>query len=139
MGCLVWAWYSLWLCQDILGLLIRLEFFPGATVLLRMFKILLHKFALFKGLCLLFLSNFPEATFIQGATFIPDSRVWMGPNSICHYDFWMISCKICLSFVGPMNICRKERDSLCWPPFRFFPLVAKSFLLPLWLGGLSLK
>ena len=65
--------------------------------------------------------------------------VWICPNSICHYDFWMMSCKICLSFVGPMNICRKERDSLCWPPFRFFPLVAKSFLLPLWLGGLSLK
>ena len=35
----------------------------------------LHKFAHFKGLHLLFLSNFPEATFIQGATFIPDSRV----------------------------------------------------------------
>ena len=32
-------------------------------------------FAHFKGLRLLFLSNFPEATFIQGATFIPDSRV----------------------------------------------------------------
>ena len=27
------------------------------------------------GLCLFFLSNFPGATFIQGATFIPDSRV----------------------------------------------------------------
>ncbi len=34
------------------------------------------KFALVcKGLHLLFLSNFPGATFIQGATFIPDSRV----------------------------------------------------------------
>ena len=30
---------------------------------------------LFKGLLLLFLPNFPGATFIQGATFIPDSRV----------------------------------------------------------------
>ena len=30
---------------------------------------------LFKGLRLLFLTNFPGATFIQGATFIPDSRV----------------------------------------------------------------
>ena len=29
----------------------------------------------FKGLHLFFLSNFPEATFIQGATSIPDSRV----------------------------------------------------------------
>ena len=27
------------------------------------------------GLCLFFLPNFPGATFIQGATFIPDSRV----------------------------------------------------------------
>ena len=27
------------------------------------------------GLRLFFLSNFPGATFIQGATFIPDSRV----------------------------------------------------------------
>ena len=30
---------------------------------------------LFKGLCLLFLPNVPGATFIQGGTFIPDSRV----------------------------------------------------------------
>ena len=30
---------------------------------------------LFKGLCLLFLPNFPGAMFIQGGTFIPDSRV----------------------------------------------------------------
>ena len=35
----------------------------------------LHKFAHFEGLRLFFLSNFPEAMFIQGATFIPDSRV----------------------------------------------------------------
>ena len=27
------------------------------------------------GLCLFFLPNFPGATFIQGGTFIPDSRV----------------------------------------------------------------
>ena len=27
------------------------------------------------GLCLFFLSNFSGATFIQGGTFIPDSRV----------------------------------------------------------------
>ena len=27
------------------------------------------------GLCLLFLPNYPGTTFIQGATFIPDSRV----------------------------------------------------------------
>ena len=30
---------------------------------------------LFKGLCLLFLPNVPWAMFIQGGTFIPDSRV----------------------------------------------------------------
>ena len=29
----------------------------------------------FKGLCLLFLTNVPRATFIQGTTFIPESRV----------------------------------------------------------------
>ena len=28
-----------------------------------------------KGICLLFLPNVPGATFIQGGTFIPDSRV----------------------------------------------------------------
>ena len=32
---------------------------------------------LFKGLCLLFLPNVPGATFIQGGTFIPDSRVFV--------------------------------------------------------------
>ena len=36
---------------------------------------LLHKFTYFKELCLFFLSNFPGATFIQGATSIPNSRV----------------------------------------------------------------
>ena len=30
---------------------------------------------LFKGLCLLFLPNVPGTMFIQGGTFIPDSRV----------------------------------------------------------------
>ena len=37
--------------------------------------ILLYEFAHFKRLRLFFLSNFPEATFIQGATSIRDSRV----------------------------------------------------------------
>ena len=32
------------------------------------------------GLRLFFLPNFPGAMFIQGATFIPDSRVWMFSN-----------------------------------------------------------
>ena len=48
--------------------------FPGAYGLITDLKdyIRLH---IFNGLCLFFLSNFPEATLIQGATFIPDSRV----------------------------------------------------------------
>ena len=33
-------------------------------------------------LCLFFLSNFPAATFIQGAAFIPDSRVYLIPGEI---------------------------------------------------------
>ena len=36
------------------------------------------------GLRLFFLSNFPGSTFIQGVTFIPDSRVhchWLGFSS----------------------------------------------------------
>jgi hypothetical protein len=45
----------------------------------------LHKFAHFKGLRLFFLSNFPEAMFIQGATSILDSRVPM-PQIIWQYE-----------------------------------------------------
>ena len=33
-------------------------------------------------LCLFFLPNFPGATFIQGATFIPDSRVCNFENAL---------------------------------------------------------
>ena len=42
---------------------------------------------LFKGLCLLFLSNVPGAMFIQGGTFISDSRV-LTPcsKSMGHHD-----------------------------------------------------
>ena len=36
---------------------------------------LLHKCAHFKGLRFFFLPNFTKAMFIQGATFIPDSRI----------------------------------------------------------------
>ena len=43
----------------------------------------LHKFAHFKGLRLFFLSNFPDATFIQGASSIPDSRVSRVKNNVC--------------------------------------------------------
>ena len=39
---------------------------------------------LFKGLCLLFLPNVPGATFIQGGTFIPESRV---------HNSWELSTK----------------------------------------------
>ena len=38
------------------------------------------------GLRLFFLPNFPAATFIQGATFIPDSRV---PTSSRPRSYWM--------------------------------------------------
>ena len=43
---------------------------------------------LFKGLCLLFLPNVPGAMFIQGGTFIPDSRVSLLNN--CTY-FLLVS------------------------------------------------
>ena len=60
-----------------------MEFFPGAMSLLKrvIYKKVLNSVILcsgicfFKGLCLLFLTNVPRATFIQGATFIPESRV----------------------------------------------------------------
>ena len=51
-------------------------FFQGLWSYYRLKKLyILYKFEHFKGLRLFFLSNFPEATFIQGATSIPDSRV----------------------------------------------------------------
>ena len=37
---------------------------------------------LFKGLCLLCLPNIPGAMFIQGGTFIPDSRVCISDSNI---------------------------------------------------------
>ena len=48
---------------------------------------------LFKGLCLLFLPNVPGAMFIQGGTFIPDSRVtdltFQEPSgTMCTIDYW---------------------------------------------------
>ena len=60
-----------------------MDFFPGATSL---FKRVIHKkvrnsviwwsgICFFKGLRLLFFHNVPGATFIQGATLIPESRV----------------------------------------------------------------
>ena len=47
---------------------------------------MLHKFAHFKGLHLFFLSNFPEAMFIQGATSIPESRV-VGKYELYTYPY----------------------------------------------------
>ena len=53
-----------------------LTFFPSAMYkknqIICYFK---RGLRLFKGLCLLFLPNVPGATFIQRATFIPESRV----------------------------------------------------------------
>ena len=37
------------------------------------------------GLLLFFLSNFPGAMFIQGGTFIPDSRVLTKKMQICNF------------------------------------------------------
>ena len=45
-------------------------------------KDLLDKFAHFKGLRLFFLSNFPESTFIQGATSIMAIRVVEFSNKV---------------------------------------------------------
>ena len=48
--------------------------------------LLLHKFAHFKGLRLFFLSNFPEAMFIQGATSIPESRVKYSTETFSDFE-----------------------------------------------------
>ena len=56
-----------------------------------------HKFAHFKGLRLFFLSNFPEAMFIQEATFTPDSRIGKTlPMAIivCLFDFLLLVIQI---------------------------------------------
>ena len=42
---------------------------------------------LFRGLCLLILPNVPGAMFIQGGTFIPDSRVQWSRNSFANMHF----------------------------------------------------
>ena len=70
-----------------------MEFFPGTTVLLQELKDLdlLHKFAHFKGLRLFFLSKFPEATFIQGVTSIPDSK-------IATKDNWKLQDYFCVPY-----------------------------------------
>ena len=42
------------------------------------------------GLCLFFLPNFPGAMFIQGATFIPDSRVVHFWNCFRNVSGWTL-------------------------------------------------
>ena len=57
--------------------LIRISNFLFLWLFIKESNYLLFKrgLCLFKGLCLLFLPNVPGAMFIQGGTFIPDSRV----------------------------------------------------------------
>ena len=52
---------------------------------------LLHKFVYFKGLCLFFLSIFPEAMFIQGATSIPEFRVMFSTETFSDFEIKMCS------------------------------------------------
>jgi hypothetical protein len=60
-----------------------LDFFPGVTFLIRESNAyFFSKYPLFYGIgdayfkgCLIVLPNVPGATFISGATFIPESRV----------------------------------------------------------------
>ena len=56
-----------------------------------------HKFAHFKGLRLFFLSNFPEAMFIQEAMFTPNSRIGKTLTMaiiVCLYDFLLLVIQI---------------------------------------------
>ena len=69
----------------------------------------LHKFAHFKGLRLFFLSNFPEATFIQGATSILDSRVC---SKIVFTWFWLICPKKLISHVRTFFLATFTLDCL---------------------------
>ena len=49
---------------------------PDSIVIIYVVDVLV-KYKVSMGLRLFFLTNFPGATFIQGATFIPDSRVFL--------------------------------------------------------------
>ena len=85
---------------------------------------------LFKRLCLLFLPNVPGATFIQGGTFIPDSRIakvhtaWM----VNYYD-WYFHFKSLVSAVPDMqHFLVRFIDSSCsrfarkyWDTKDYFP------------------
>ena len=55
---------------------------------------------LFKGLCLFFLQNVPGAMFIQGGTFIPDSRV------TCKNPVWNGQ-----KFKPKNQVCKLERSA----------------------------
>ena len=83
---------------------------------------------LFKGLCLLFLPNVPGAMFIQGGTFILDSRVGKCKNSahlLCGYLCLLtgLTSKIAMLFKGiPTSLGiyfwtwrRKNTESLSSP------------------------
>ena len=50
---------------------------------------ILQGLRLFKGVCLFFLPNSPGATFIQGGTFIPDSRVIKKLTNAFLVRFWL--------------------------------------------------
>ena len=58
---------------------------------------------LFKGLCLLFLPNVPGAMFIQGGTFIPDSRVLI--RYILHTYSQFMVLKSTLHCMVPKHSC----------------------------------
>ena len=51
---------------------------------------------IFKGLCLFFLSNFPVATFIHGATSIPDSKVRSYCRNLLSYQRYKIKLRLTL-------------------------------------------
>ena len=59
-------------------------------------NVILLGLRLFKGLCLLFLSNVPGATFIQGTTSIPDSRVC---TYIVHKHIFVLYFILCCSYI----------------------------------------
>ena len=63
------------------------------------------------GLLLFFLPNFQEATFIQGATFIPDSRVQVGFFNLSNR--YPCEPKIISEFLFPVSV-----NNIIWATFR---------------------
>ena len=97
-----------------------MDFFTGTKYLL---KRVTHKKSLklfylmkwdrfFEGLCLLFFPNVPGATFIQGATLIPESRVvnvsfldiFCTPLSPFWEDVFYGWSRTCLENKGPLKV-----------------------------------